>query len=465
MENNLPPTHKRFLVLGFLGTLASVLYLDRLCIAKAEIYIREDLGLTKSQMSFVFGAFTIAYGLFEVPAGRWGDRYGSRGVLTRIVLWWSVFTALTGCVPAFSYGNEYQFSIGNYSATLPPMISSLGLLLLIRFLFGAGEAGALPNSARVVSRWFPFHERGWAQGVVLTSMQIGMVSSPSIAAAFIDWVGWRWSFVLFGSLGLVWSGLFYWWFRDEPSLHPGVNAAERALIASGTAAVGSAEGHPPIPWRLVGRSANVWLLGILMSALSFAFYMYMFWMNTYLIEGRGVGKDEATWLTTLALSGGPMGALSGGFLSTWVVRLTGERRWSRRLLGSGFVAGSGMFLAATTLCDSPYAACVCFALAGFCSQSQISTWWAAVMDISGKHLGAMFGLMNSMGVVGGFTSPIFLGNFADYRKQLGFTGRAQWDPAFYVYAGILLFGALCWLFVDSTKSAVEEADPAASTGN
>ena len=459
MEHDAPPTRSRYVVLGFLGTLASVLYLDRLCIAQAEISIRDDLGLTKSQMGFVFGAFTIAYGLFEVPTGRWGDRYGSRGVLTRIVLWWSAFTALTGCVPAFSYGDGFQFAIGEQSVSIPPLVSSLGLLLVIRFLFGAGEAGALPNTARVVSRWFPFHERGWAQGVVLTSMQIGMVSSPIMAAALINVVGWRWSFVLFGSMGLVWGGLFYWWFRDEPSLHPGVNDAERALIAAGTAPAGSEESHPPIPWRLVGRSLNVWMLGIIMSALSFASYMYMFWMKTYLIEGRGVGKDEAAWLTTLALSGGPLGAFCGGFFSTWVVRLTGERRWSRSLLGSGCVTGCALFLGATMFCDSPYVACICFALAGFCSQAQISNWWAAVMDISGKHLGALFGLMNSMGVVGGFTSPIFLGSFADYRKRLGYTGRAQWDSAFYVYAGILLFGALCWLFVDSTKSAVEEAEP------
>src|SRR5260370_1120502 len=149
MDDNLPPpTRARHLVLVFLATLVFVLYIDRVCIAKAEISIREELGLSKSQMGLVFGAFTFAYGLFEVPTGRWGDRFGSRGVLTRIVLWWSAFTALTGCVWKFSLGSGYHLSIGGWSISTAIVCNSLVLLMLIRFLFGAGEAGA-PNKNRI----------------------------------------------------------------------------------------------------------------------------------------------------------------------------------------------------------------------------------------------------------------------------------------------------------------------------
>ncbi|HEY3962914.1 MAG TPA: MFS transporter [Planctomycetaceae bacterium] len=456
MESTTSPTRARFVVLGFLGSLTAVLYLDRLCIGQAEDAMRADLGFTKSQMGWVFTAFTIAYGLFEIPTGSWGDRYGSRGVLTRIVLWWSAFTALTGCIPAFHWGGALSLSVGSLDVAVPPLFSSLGLLILVRFLFGAGEAGALPNAARVVRRWFPQHERGRAQGIVLMAMQVGAVLSPVLASELIQAVGWRWSFILFGSVGLIWGGLFYRWYRDDPARHPRVNEAERELItAGGTAATGGEE-HSPTPWRLVVLSKNVWLLGFIMSALSFASYMYMFWMKTYLKEARGLPDREASWLHMFALSGGMIGAYVGGFLSTWVVRQTGERRWSRCLLGCGCVTCCALFLGATMFCDSPYAACACFAAASFWSQAQISNWWAAVMDISGKHLGALFGLMNSMGIPGASISTIFLPGFVEHRGKLAFTGREQWDPAFYVYAGVLLFGALCWLFVDSTKSAVEE---------
>jgi MFS family permease len=87
---------------------------------------------------------------------------------------------------------------------------------------------------------------------------------------------------------------------------------------------------------------------------------------------------------------------------------------------------------------------------------QVANWWSVVMAISGRHLGTLFGLMNSMGVIGAFSSPIFFGRFADWRGAQGYTGRAQWDPAFFLYAGVLMTGAVCWLFVDATRSAVED---------
>ena len=133
------PTRARYGVLGFLCSLSFVLYLDRVCFSQAVVPMENDLGLTHTQIGYASGAFTIAYGLFEVPSGRWGDRFGSRGVLTRIVVWWSLFTALTGAA------------------------TGLMMLVTVRFLFGAGEAGAYPNVARIIARWFPRAERGAAQ--------------------------------------------------------------------------------------------------------------------------------------------------------------------------------------------------------------------------------------------------------------------------------------------------------------
>src|SRR5919197_5127949 len=104
--------------------------------AQAVAPIQRELDLTNTQISYVLMAFTLAYGLFEVPTGRLGDRHGSRAVLARIVVWWSAFTALTGTCTGFLS------------------------LLLVRFLFGAGEAGAYPNVARVIGRWYPPGERG-----------------------------------------------------------------------------------------------------------------------------------------------------------------------------------------------------------------------------------------------------------------------------------------------------------------
>ena len=388
-----------------------------------------------------------------MPTGHWGDKYGSRGVVTRIVLWWSFFTALTGWVPVFSWGGSLSFSVSPLNVVIPPLISSLGYLLLIRFLFGAGEAGALPNAARIVRRWFPLSERGWAQGIVLSLMQVGAVLAPILAQGLINRVGWRYSFVCFGCLGVVWSALFYWWFRDNPAEHPYVNDAERRWILADQSP-SHAAAHAPIPWRSIRKTPTVWVLGYIMTALSFSSYIYMNWLPEYMQKGRGLSADDAKYFVSFAHAGGAVGALLGGILSVKIIRITGEQLWTRRFVGAFFVAGSALCVLGTTFCETPQMACAFFAGGAFCSQVQISNWWASVMDISGKHLGAMFGLMNSMGIPGAMISPIFVGHLVKYRGELGFAGREQWDPAFVICSVVLFTGAVCWLFVNSTKSAV-----------
>ncbi len=135
------PTRVRYGVLAFLAAMTFILYLDRSCINQAAPIIKRELGLSEAQKGIIFSAFSLAYALFEIPAGRWGDRYGSRRIVTRIVLWWSFFTALTGVAGGFAS------------------------LVAIRFLFGAGEAGALPNSARILRHWFPESSRGRRRGL------------------------------------------------------------------------------------------------------------------------------------------------------------------------------------------------------------------------------------------------------------------------------------------------------------
>jgi ACS family glucarate transporter-like MFS transporter len=420
------PTRVRYKVLAFLGVLALILYVDRICISQAVPAIKDELGIDNTQMSYVLAAFTLAYCLFEVPTGAWGDRYGSRGVMARIVVWWSVFTALTGAAPG------------------------LWSLVLIRFLFGAGEAGAFPNTARMLARWFPPQGRGPAQGFINTMALLGGAVSPAIAAYLIRAVGWRWAFAFFSLPGFVWAFAFYRWYRDDPMAHPAVNDAERQLIgcSDGTHA---GHRHGPIPWRRVLTSANVWLLGGVITCSAFNTYLYFSWYPTYLIESRGVEKLTAGWLASMVLAGGAIGATLGGFLSDALIKGTGNRKASRRGLGFASLASSGMLLLIGLHADNAIAAASWTALAVLAVHMTLASWWGAVADISGPHLGALFGLMNSLGAVGAISSQLFLGRFADWRRGLGFEGRDQWDPAFYVYAAVLLVGAIGWLWIDTTR--------------
>jgi ACS family glucarate transporter-like MFS transporter len=449
------PTRARFITLSFLCSMAFVLYLDRVCIAQALKPMKDEFDLTNTHMGLVSIAFTVAYGLFEIPTGRWGDRYGSRRVLTRIVLWWSVFTALTGCVWKFSY--EIDFLL------FPVTISTLVLLIAIRFLFGAGEAGAVPNAARIIKQWFPLAERGRTQGWFQAAMHVGGAIAPIVAGWIIDsQVGWRGAFVLFGSVGVVWAGAFYWWFRDKPGEHPAVNRAEIQLIG-----VTEAGGHThgAIPWGDVLRHPNIWLLSVIITMTAFNSYLFFTWYPTYLQEAREwngakVTNDVAKWLAALALTGATAGSLLGGYLADVITRHAVDRyRARRRLCLVSFVVAAACLFGSVLIDDTLMAAVLC-ALACTFMFCPLPTWWAVTFDVAGKHPGALFGLLNSAGVFGAVGSQMFFGVFADWRKAGGFEGRAQWDPAFYVPAALLVVAAILWQFVRD-RPAVGEHPPSA----
>ncbi len=442
------PSLVRYSVLALLCTLAFVLYIDRVCIGQAATFMQDDLSITNTQWGYVIGAFALAYALFEVPTGHWGDRYGSRGVLLRIVLWWSAFTMLTGC----AWTSSWETAAWGW---FPALNAGFLMLLVVRFLFGMGEAGAFPNMARVIGEWFPAHSRGSAQGAITTAAMIGGAAAPVAASNLIVAIGWRFSFAVFGLLGVIWSVAFYRWFHDRPEDHPAVNAAERALILGGRFPHAE-EPHPPLPWRRILTSANLWLLGTVMACGSAVFYMLIGWYATYLKTGRGVAEQDSAVQTSVVMAAGAIGCFCGGYLSDFLVRLTGERRRSRRYIGCGAYLVSAVAIVAALYLDKPWHSTLCISLAFFCVELQIPSWWGVVTEISGKHVGAMFGLMNSMGAVGSVGSPILLGSLSDYLKASGAVGRMQWDPGFYVYAGLMLLAAFCWTMINPERSLVAD---------
>src|SRR3984957_13419066 len=196
-------------VLGMTVMLAFLTYMDRVCISVTAPAMMRDLRLSPIQMGFAFSAFTAAYALFEIPTGWWADRIGSRKVLTRIVVWWSVFTGLT----AVSW---------NFTS-----------LVILRGLFGAGEAGAWPTVARALSRWFPARERGTAQGIFFMGAHLGGGIAPILVAAIAARIGWRATFPLLSVFGFVWAASWFPWYRDEPRDHASISPEELGWIEGG----------------------------------------------------------------------------------------------------------------------------------------------------------------------------------------------------------------------------------------
>ena len=414
-----PPTRTRYVLVFWLCGLSSLLYLDRTCMSKAVKPIRVELDLSKSEISLAMMAFTLAYGLCAVPAGWLGDKYGARLILALLVGAWSLFTGATG------------------------LVVTLGILIVVRFLFGAAEAGAFPNAARVIKTWFPLRERGRVQGIMLSFAQIGGIVAPTATGYLIEAAGWRWVFGIFGFIGLIWAAGFWFWHRNDPSEHSGVNAAELTEIRDGEPPPPLDPG--PVPWAAIARNRGIIALGAIMVLASFFTYFFYSWFPSYLEDARGVSNVDSGWLTSLAIAGSALGMLVGGWLSDRVTRQCSDpMRMRRHACAAAFlIAAAFMFVG--TRCDSPLGTTLFWSAAMCAMHIQLPNWWSAIIPQSGMHTATIFAITNGVGVLGALASQGVVPLFADYQEKVrGLTGRETWDPIFDVYVLVLIGGAIAW---------------------
>lgn len=299
----LTATRQRYwlVLLLFLHTVNT--YMDRVCISAAKGPMQDEIsGLTDNRMGAVFGIFAIGYALFQIPAGWFSDKVGPRRALTIIVIVWSFFTAMTGAV---------------YTATS---------LLIVRFLFGVGEAGAYPGATRALYTWLPAKERGVGQGIFHSGARIGAALSLVLMPMLIDRIGWRLTFVANALVGLIWGMVWWFWYRDDPNRHSAVNAAELNLIEQGIRDE-QAPDHDAIPYVQIATSANVLLAMFQYAASNITFFISITWLQPYITETWG---DEYAWLASLPLLGGAVAMWVSGYSVTLLHRL-GRPVMSRRL--------------------------------------------------------------------------------------------------------------------------------------
>lgn len=404
------PSRVRHGVLGLTLALTAIAYLDRVCISTAAPAIKEELHISDIEMGYVFSAFTLAYALFEVPSGWLADRFGARIMLTRIVVWWSAFTAATGLATGF------------------------GSLVGVRFLFGMGEAGALPSMARVYSRWLPARERGRAFGLALMTAALGGAMTQPLVVALLDRMHWRHTFMLFGVVGLGWAVVWFWWFRDDPHAHQDVNQAELRMIGSDPPVA-----HDRAPWRAMARSRSMIALCLMYLFAIYGWYFYLTWLPTYLLRARGFDLHEVGWLAALPLVSIAAGVLVGGWASDLLAR-----RWSarsgRRLPGLIGLPLAALAVVGALGATSSLAAALLLAAAAGLAALGVSPGWAVCLDIGGRHAGVVTGAMNTFGNLGGTLSPIVVGWCLQRWNS--------WQASLLSVAACYVVAALCWLAID-----------------
>ncbi len=419
------PTRVRFVVLGVGCSLAVVAYIHRVGFASAL----PRLELDADQKSWMTAVFQLAYGLFEIPAGLLGDRFGTRHLITVLVLGWSLVTGLVAVT------------------TLLPEAYQLPLLFLltVRFLFGMFQAGGFPLLARMLTDWLPVRERGGANGAVWMASRAGGLIAPYIFLYLATGLGgWQPALWALAGLGVFWCAGFWPWFRNRPEEVPAVNEAERQLILSQRAP--RAAGHSGVPWRRMLRSRSVWGLLLLYGCCGFASNFYVTLLPTWLSDVRRLDPDTTTRLTSLPFGCGMATCLLGGMLSDFIIRRTGNRRWGRRAVGlTGLGLGAFGWLAINAVGSGPAAApmlavvlCVVF----MCNDLNMGPAWAACADIGEGYAGTIGGAMNMGGAVLGAVGNLIAGVL--------FT-RGQPEVVFVIYGVVYGVGALGWLLVDVTR--------------
>ena len=450
------PTRVHREVLGLIGALATITYLDRVCFGAAAPQMAAELGLSGiADLKWAFTAFTLAYGLFEIPVGRLGDRWGPRGTLLRIVAWWSLFTAITGLVGLRVAGMT---------------LGGIGTLIVVRFLFGAGEAGAYPILSRVVRNWFPVDRWESVQGFLWMSGRLAGGLTPLIWAILVSgtaWTApllpWRGAFFFFAAIGAVWCIVFALRFRDRPHLHPRVNALEAAWIGTTEQ---SQPHQQPIPWKRFFSSPTLWALCITYSLINYGWIFNITYFPGYLKERFALADDNA-WgaiLKGAPLWIGAIGCLIGGFAVNRLTSRLNDRRLARRIVGISAMSLCATCWLTVTWVDNLFVFCLLVSLAGFGVDLTLGACWATSQDLGGRHTAVTAACMNTVGTFGASAAGWLTGTIVQATVASAATAAQtavpDLDPAmrheatmagfqtvFLTYAGVYVVAALGWMWI------------------
>jgi MFS family permease len=416
-----PRTSVRYHILGLSVLLYAITYMDRVCINAAMPAIAKEFSFDKPTQALIFSAFFWGYSNLQVPGGWLVDRFGPRRMLSAIVLWWSTFTMLT---------------VGAWNA-----IS----FVVIRCLFGVGEAGAFPGATRAFSRWLTPSERGFAQGVTHSGSRLSAAVTPLAVGWLIMQYGWRLPFLLFGSIGVVWTIIWFLWYRDRPEDHPSISQGELAWINAGRTA--GKQAKSVLSWRKLLTQPNMWYVCIMYFCYGYVLWLFLNWLPTYFAEVHHFNLVQSGVYTMIPLLSGTLTNGLGGWLSDGIHRRTGNLRYSRRVVAISGFGIAVVFVPLCVLAPNPNIAVAAMSLAFGGLELTTGVSWAVPLDIGRDQSGTVSGVMNMFGNWGGAVSPLLVGWLVKW---------FSWTPAFVLGSFLCLVAALLWFKIDPTKLVVVE---------
>jgi ACS family glucarate transporter-like MFS transporter len=406
-----------------LCVVSSITFLDRLAIAVAEPGVRSDLNLSASQWGWVLSAYVLANAIFEIPSGVRGDLRGQRSELTRIAVWWSAFTALTGAC------------------------RSLWQISASRFLFGVGAAGAYPNAAGVIARWFPRQEHARAQGFIWGAGRLGGALAPLLLVPLQRVTGWRGMFAVLGVLGAAWALVWAAWFRNSPEQMSGIRADELAELNT----INRAGAGHATPWRKLLALPQLRLITLAYFCYAWGSWFYFGWFTTWLVRGAGFSVSQMGLVASFPFFMGFAGNVLGGALAEPLARRYGRRAAYRSVASACLVVTAGL-LGAMSLASSRTTILLLATLGLGIMDLMLPSAWAMCIRLGGEFGGTATGMMNTGGNLGGWLSAIVFGYVAQISEN--------YNTPLRLIAGIVLMGAIMFSQVDCTKGL--ESEPVAT---
>jgi len=412
-------TRHKLVIATFL--LSLLLYIDRACISAAKGPITEELDLSDTQFGWVLSIFALGYALAQTPSGAMADKLGPRKILASVVVFWSFFTAMTGA--AYSFVS----------------------LMIYRFLFGVGEAGAFPGMARATFSWIPIKERGLVTGINFSASRLGgsvaMFAMPPLIAS----MGWRSTFYVFGAVGIVWAVIWYLWFRDEPTEHPSISDEEKEHILA-TRQQTSSTTAPLTVGSLFGNR-TMWLTMTQYFCSNFTFFFALTWLYPWVKKTYDLDPASAGALAAIPLLGGAIGNWCSGFLIDKIYR-SDKFVLSRRLPAVIGFSLATIGLLASLHMSTATGAIIFLTIAVFGADMTLSPSWSFCVDIGGRHAGSVSGTMNMAGNIGAFITSLA---FPTLTAWFGST-----DPFFYIAAGLNAVAVLIWFKLDPRQPLLAE---------
>jgi sugar phosphate permease len=419
------PTHVRWWIFLLACAASWLLYVHRYSWGVIKPTFRlEHPGLDDTDIGWLDAAFMAAYAVGQIPGGLAGDVFGPRAVLSGTILVWSLAVAGVAWTGGF------------------------WRLFGMRAAFGLSQAGAYPVLSKVTRNWFPLAIRSSVQGTVTASGRVGAACSPLLVATLLMGglgLSWQNALVVLAIPGIALADACWLVVRTSPRQHPWCNVAEEKRIDAG---LGPSAPGPRTPLRL--DTASLVSLGMLLLysfASAFQDQLYVNWISSFLVDGRGLSIAQMGLFTALPLLGGAVGGVLGGLLNDVLLRKTGNRRWTRSGVAfTGKTVAAGLIVLSVQAEDGRLAMVVLLAARVFGDWS-LTTMWAALTEMGGRATATVFGLVNMVGAVGGFVAGPVLGSLKHHHG---------WEGLFLGAAVMCLVSALCWLFIDCTRQLVAD---------